>query len=527
MIRKTWLSLAVLLVASSATAAEFQPMGALGIGGAGVARITNGYAPYWNPAGLAFNEQTMSIPLDVSVGLKVSKGLADNVDRLSKFTEDKAVFDNIKTLNSTSGTSIDKANAVGDVVNFISIINAIDTQKGTISLNANAALALQIKHFGTGVFATMEAFARPDVDMKNVLPQTNSNDTAPAISRADFVTAAGTSGVTTTYFSTDQKTQITTAFTSAGFTSPDATNIINAIGNRLAQGNVTVNGSTLPSIDPATVTRTLTTVVAPAFSAPAGTNTISNNQTAVLIKNLVYLEIPFSYGHPIDMGNYGKLGIGGSVKIVRGRVYQSSIQLVNGDEGVKSNDIVSNFNKNFEESTGITADLGAFWKYKDWLNVGLVAKNLTSPKFKSPALKDQNGNLVTTDAKGNPVSNEDVKLKPQVRMGIALEPWSWLTFAADLDLTENETVLSGLGYKSRTLGGGVEIHPGRWFKIRAGMYKNLANDEIGPVATAGLTFGLPWLNLEVDGAYGLETAQYKEKSYPKEAKVQAQLNIQY
>ena len=97
----------------------------------------------------------------------------------------------------------------------------------------------------------------------------------------------------------------------------------------------------------------------------------------------------------------------------------------------------------------------------------------------------------------------------------------------DLDLTENETVLSGLDYKSRHLGGGLELHALSWLKLRAGVYKNIADNEIGPVATAGLTFGTPWVLLEVDGAYGLEKARYKDKDYPKEARVNAQLTVQF
>lgn len=110
---------------------------------------------------------------------------------------------------------------------------------------------------------------------------------------------------------------------------------------------------------------------------------------------------------------------------------------------------------------------------------------------------------------------------------MAFDPYSWLTIAADLDLTQNEAVLEGLNFKSRHFGGGLELHALSWLKMRAGIYKNLADSEIGPVATAGLTFGIPWVLLEVDGAYGLDKARYEDKDYPKEARVQAQLTVQF
>lgn len=524
----------------TAMAAEFQPMGALGIGGAGVARIVNGYAPYWNPAGLAFNDQSVSIPLDVSVGLRVSKGLADNVDKLGKYTEKDAsgntAFDNFSKIGAGSTlTAAQQAKAVADAVGILSVFNDINTQKGTIALDANAVLGLQISHFGTGVFGSMEGFAQALPDLVNVLPG-NTGNTSTAQFRTDLLSAVSSqpTTLTTTFFTAAQVTDIQGALASAGISSVTQQNqIINAVGSNLATAGT--GSSNIPVVTNAAATQAIISTLAPALSPTAtSANSIDNNKSGVLVKSLAFVEIPLSYGHPLDLGARGKLGLGITGKVIRGRVYQTRLKIFEKDAtgattSTSSNDIAKNFRESYEESTNLTFDLGAFYKYGDWFNFGLVAKNLTSPKFKSPLLKDQKGNLV--DNNGNTVlvgvRDADVTIKPQVRTGIAIEPWSWLTFAADLDLTENESILTGLGYKSRNLGGGVEIHPGRWFKVRGGMYKNLANDDVGPVATAGLTFGLPWLNLEVDGAYGLETSQFKDKSYPREARVQAQLNIQY
>ncbi|HEY5513790.1 MAG TPA: conjugal transfer protein TraF [Geomonas sp.] len=528
---------ALLAIAGTALAAEFQPMGALGIGGAGVARTTNAYAAYWNPAGLAFNEMTFSVPLDVSVGLRVSKGLADNVDRLSKFTEkgnngEPSVIDQLKDLNTTGSNPT----AVRDMVNLLAVIDDIKAQKGTLSINGNAVLAMQIKHLAFGAFGTIEGFAQPLPDLVNVLPTSTGGTTVSA--PIDFYTAAGlplvppaTAGYTPRFFSNDQIQGIANVFSNPQLANHIGTDQALALAQTIDQQMASNPNPT--GLSNSAIYNTVTTVLSDQLIASntgiSTNNTINNNKTAVMVKSLAYVEFPLAYGHAINLGAYGKLGIGGSVKVVQGRVYQSRLQLINSDKSEKSNDILKNFTKNFEESTSVTVDLGALWRYKEWINVGIVAKNLTSPSFESPNLKNQKG--VYVDNAGNevliPIKDESVKLKPQVRLGVALDPLRWLTIAADLDLTDNETVLSGLGYKSRTLGGGLELHPFTWFKLRAGMYKNLSNSEIGPVATAGLTFGTRWVNLEVDGAYGLETAQFKEKSYPKEARAQASLNIQF
>jgi F plasmid transfer operon protein TraF len=493
----------------------------MGMGGAGVARDMGAYASYWNPAGLAFATKTFSTTIGAGVGLKVSEGLADNVDRLSKFTEgNPSVLDSLKNLNVTSANP----KAIADMVSLLSVINDIQTKKGTLSLNMDAAAGFQIKQFGTGLFMLSEGYGRPLADLENVLPSTTSVGNGNPITSANLVTLAGTSSPTTTFFDFTQKAQIDAALRDQAriASAAERTNVINAIGNNL--GSPSANSTQLTS---AQATETIVNVVAPAFGSP---KSINLNSTAVMVKNIIYTEVPISYGHAIDFGAYGKLGVGGSFKVVNGRVYQTRIKLTTDNgESVTSSDITDGFKDNYEQSTNVTFDLGTQWKYSEWLTVGLVAKNLTSPAFKSPELKDQKGRLV--DANGNlllvGIHEGDVKLKPQVRLGVAVTPLSWLTLASDIDLTANESILSGLDFTNRHFGGGLELSPFEWFKFRGGMYENLANSEIGPVATAGLTLGIPWVLFEIDAAYGLKTAKYKDSSYPREARLQAQLAVQF
>ena len=504
--------------AGTAFAADFQTIGTMGMGGAGVARDMGSYAPYWNPAGLAFATKSFSTTIGAGVGLRVSEGLADNVDRISKFTEGSpSTFDNLSNLSTLNNNPA----VIADMVNLLTVIKDIETQKGTLSVNADVGLGLQVKNFGFGVFALNEGYGRPLSDLVNVLPAQTPG--GAGITTADLITLAGTTSPAQTFFNFAQQTQITNALNAIGITTlADQTNIINALGNNLANPT----NPNLPTLTPQQAADTFSTTVAPAFSS---TSNINNNQTAVMVKNVLFTEIPISYGHAIDMGTSGKIGLGVSIKPIIGRVYQTRIQLIENGQSVSSKDVVDGFKDNYEESTNVTLDLGAQYKYANLLTVGLVAKNLTSPTFKSPALKNQKGQLVLPDGTLTltPFKDADVKLKPQARLGVELAPLSWLTFAADLDLTENESVLAGLDFKNRQLGGGVELSPLSWFKLRAGMYKNLADSSLGNVATAGLTFGIPWVLLEVDGAYGLKTAKYKNEDYPRESRVQVQLVMQF
>jgi F plasmid transfer operon, TraF, protein len=505
-------------LSGTAMAADFQTIGTMGMGGAGVARDMGAYASYWNPAGLAFASKTFSTTIGGGVGLKVSEGLADNVDRLSKFTGgNPSTLDSLKNLNVTSANPT----AVADMVSLLSVINDIQAKKGTLSLNVDAGAGFQIKQSGTGLFMLSEGYGRPLADLTNVLPSsTNGN----AITPTNLITLAGTSSPTTTFFDASQKTQIDNALSASGISSTASrTNIINAIGNNLSS----TPSSNRPPVTSAQATDSIVNVMVPALVAGASNN-IKNNNTAVMVKNIIYTEVPISYGHAFDFGPYGKLGVGGSFKVVNGRVYQTRIRLTENGESVSSSDITNGFKDNYEQSTSVTFDLGTQWKYSELLTVGLVAKNLTSPAFRSPQLKDQKGRLVGEDGTlGGSFRDGDVKIKPQARLGVAVTPLSWLTLASDIDLTANESILSGLDFTNRHFGGGLELSPFEWFKFRGGMYENLANSDIGPVATAGLSLGIPWVLLEVDGAYGLREAKYKDSSYPREVRLQAQLAVQF
>jgi len=223
------------------------------------------------------------------------------------------------------------------------------------------------------------------------------------------------------------------------------------------------------------------------------------------------------------LGNYGTLGIGGSIKAIEGRVYKTQTFLYQSDD-VKSEDIVSNMTKNYKDSMSFGIDIGVLWKYQSWLNVGLVAKNLNTPQFDEPNLKDKNGNEIRN-------SGGKTKLNPQIRMGVDIDPLDWLSFAVDMDITSNDSILTNVpgiaDYKTRNLGGGVEIHPFEWLKIRGGLYENIAGSDIGPVATAGFTIGIKWVTLELDAAYGLNKAKYKDQDYPREARASLGLNVQF
>ena len=473
---------------------EFQTPGSVGIGGAGVARNNGALTSYWNPAGAAFSKSTLAVNAGAGAGIQASNGLTENIDLLSKID-----FNNVTDFNTTSAG----AKEVGDVVKTLSILNDINTRQGNIAINVIAPVSFSIKNISFGIYGGMEGYVQPVADMINILPNTNTTST---LTVAQLATAAGTGNTASGYFSATQLAELTAAITVADG-AVNATQLANAIDTQLKESG----------IDPATALTTITDKTLPILTG-TGTNTLDLNTTSVMTKAFQYIEIPVSYGRPFDIGKKGKLGLGITGKIIKGTVYQNEVLLVNRPDNVDAKDIINDITENQKSSSAIGIDIGALYKYENWLNIGLVAKNINSPKFEGPMYTDT---VTATSVQGSAV-----ELKPQIRTGVAIEPVGWMTLAADLDLSENDTVapgsVVGSSIKSRNFGGGFEVKPASWLKVRGGAYKNLAQSN-GSVLTAGFKLFL----LDVDGAMATNTFTIDGNEVPREVKVNASMSFSF
>ena len=490
---------------------EFQTPGAMGMGGAGVARNNGSLTSYWNPAAGAFSKSSFALNAGVGVGIRGSDGLAENIDRFSNID-----FDRVKNFNTITST----ADNVGDFVKTLSILDDIDARKGNMAVAVIAPVSFSSGRFSFGIFGSMEGYVQPIADIKNILPNTTSGTTTLTVRNLyEAVQHTTQPSPALGYFSTDQLNSLVSQIKIADntLTTTQATNLANAIDNQLS-------GS---GIEAGTALSAITTYALPALQAQDNTKTLKQNTTSVMTKAVQYVEIPLSYGHPINVGSNGKLGIGVTGKIISGTVYQNQVLLVNRPNGdnVSAKDLIDDITTNKKSSVAFGLDLGALYKYKNWLSLGVVGKNLNSPKLDAPDYftPEYSGGVVGLT---NRVTGGTVELKPQVRSGIAIDPVSWMTFAADLDLTENDTVspgsLVGSSITSRNLGGGVEFKPVSWLKLRGGAYKNLAGSG-GSVLTAGFKFFL----LDVDGAFATDTFTIDGNELPKEVKVNAALSFSF
>lgn len=184
-------------------------------------------------------------------------------------------------------------------------------------------------------------------------------------------------------------------------------------------------------------------------------------------------QLAFSYAYAFSDKTFA---IGVTAKVIQGAAYSGSVNL-QGGSGVT---ITNHFGKP-EISTTYGIDLGAIYKPMSWIRFGIVAKDINKPVF------DDTG-------------GGEIKLEPQVRGGLALNPWSTLTLTADVDITKNKTLVPGV--KSQLLSLGAEqTFLSEFISLRIGTFKNMQDAATPFIPTAGLGLRLFFLRADVGGGY--------------------------
>lgn len=193
--------------------------------------------------------------------------------------------------------------------------------------------------------------------------------------------------------------------------------------------------------------------------------------------------------------------MGGNVKLLKARVYNSKIDIFNTDFG----NALSDATKPYKESQAFGLDLGVMYRFGDNLRLGLVGRNINSPSFEMTPL--------------TPGDEDSFKEKAQYRAGVAYKPLSFMTVALDYDITKNDTTV-GAGYKSQNLGAGAEINILKILQLRAGAYKNIAESDIGLVYTAGAGLNLWLVNLDLGVSLSNSRTSIDGNKFPEEIKAE-------
>jgi len=463
---------------------------ALGMGGANVAVANDATASYWNPGAFGFfsnptggdygkRDWSAQLP-EVGVGVQVHEDLGEELNKISQFDFD--------TLDSGQIS----AASVSDFIQLVSALKSFDAnQNRAITVLANGGSRVQVGHFGIGGYLSGSVSAKGDLDLVNISPVSSgaATDTIAALSDTIANNFNDGSPVPTGdyFFATDPTAEtslITNISILPGWDITTATNFVQAVDYGLGQAGITV---------PPEITTLIADVAQLASDTVlSGGGSFSDNESKLLFKGIAVLETPLTYGRAIT----DDFAIGGNFKYMQARVYDISVPIFD----TQFEDALGTATDTFIEKNNFGIDLGLLYRFGDDLRVGLVGRNLNSPKF------------------------DVFKEKPQIRAGFAYKPISFVTLATDVDLTQNETTV-GSDFKSQNFGAGMELRLFKILQVRGGAYKNLAQNDIGLVYTAGMGLNLWLINLDLGVSMASENNKIDDQDVPKEARAEFALSM--
>jgi hypothetical protein len=195
----------------------------------------------------------------------------------------------------------------------------------------------------------------------------------------------------------------------------------------------------------------------------------ADNDTFLRWRGATIDEFPLTVGLPL----LPRLFVGANLKWMEATTYFQELRVFGREKGVG----LADYDRDEGSDNDVGIDLGLLYRRPTW-RAGLLARDVNSPSFDYPR----------SDGR----SHGELILRPQVRAGVAWLPWRRLLLAADLDLTNNHSLIPHSA--SRIASTGLEYTPWSWLALRLGLLHDLEQDATG--GSAG--FGVQWAGLAVD-----------------------------
>lgn len=244
--------------------------------------------------------------------------------------------------------------------------------------------------------------------------------------------------------------------------------------------------------------------------------TIGNNTTKLHVRGASFYEFGAGYGREIlETG----LFLGGNAKGIVARTGYTDFFVA------RENPEPGNVFRNYDRSTAVSfmpgIDVGLLWDVREtfpdvWMHprVGFVGRNVNAPRFSLPPRADQFKD-----------SHRFYSLQGQSRFGFAFDPLRWWTISADLDLTQNLTMVER--YTSRLYAAGTEIRlfnePGFSIPLRGGVSKNIVGGHSGTLWSMGV--GIQAINFYMDIAAQIPERWHRVQSIGGVERIPHQLGL--
>ncbi len=505
------LSIVLALTAQTSYGEKWQTVGAraMAMGGAGVAAATGSAQQYYNPALLATqdNLHNNDVMLNVNAELEATEKILTAASKLKDMT------DKFNTIKNLSGQA--SADQMKSIAETLSAIKDMDLNNTGALINTNAGIATKLKKLAISVRSYVSAGITPIVDTQNIsLTGTGTN-----ISLGSKSTATGYESSADKIKNVLDKYGLTSSLGSLlGHSEYSSTELANAIINMAKDAGSTDAQITAMADALANELPNAADIIK---AASTGGN-YSQNKTQVLVDAGAFTELAVGYGYEVFKG----IQIGGNIKFINGQMAETGIMVLSDKK--KMEKTVEDAFDNRKSSNNVGVDLGVLFDFSKFFerdiilspSVGLVARNINSPSFDRP----NKPSSVSADLQWNSGS---YSLDRQVRAGAALKPLNWLTVAADIDLTENKTTVSG--FNSRDLAFGAEINlinkKSFYIPLRAGINKNIANSNAALEYTLGTGISGTGFTLELAGGVSSKKTKIDGNEIPASASVALNLGV--
>ena len=524
--RKLIIALACASVPATLSAEQWQILGTrpLGMGGAFVAVAQGPIAQYWNPAGLAMaSSKTVSgMEIPLTAGVELTGGIMKNATDIGSMSSQ---LSSIKAAQSaTSGNKAITPDEAASFVKTMSLLNDMTGKGKGVLVQADGGANFKLSKVAVSINNFTSVGVTPFIDVNNLNLSRTGNSIA-FNSNSGNGTLTNTGGNNYIQASADLSaalSKLDTTTTDMAYTLLCGTTHCGdaSITNSMTLAHALAYYAQQNSISAAQISQAATVIsqyaasAGPVVAGALNGQSYTQNGSNLTVEAASFTEIAFGYGK--FMKFLDGLSIGGNVKMVNGRMATSTFQFM---QNSQTSDAFKNMLTDSKSSWAPALDVAALWdvntKYPKFpLNpkVGLVIRNINSPKFDMPDL-----------------IGGKYKLDRQARMGLALNPAKFWTLAMDMDLTKNKTEVNGFDSRELALGTEINIVNRKAFNIplRAGIMKNMAESGSKAAYTLGTGINLLYMHLDVAGAVSSDrtTLDNKTSNVPTRVSVSASFGL--